>query len=119
VRGRLGRRASGVAVAVRVQQDEDEGRITLEQLACGVEAARPRQRHHDHVDRLGRGERGRFLLVGHLADNVHVHPQRRAQSGPEGRISVDDESTCSFRHRGSPSQLGRAPSTGRRVGPEN
>jgi hypothetical protein len=122
VSARRGRRVVGVgvavAVAVRIQQDEDEGRIALEQFPRGLEAARPRHRHHDQVDRLGRGERGRLLLVGHLADNVHVHPERSAQSRPEGRVPVDDESTCSF-HRASPSQLRRAPSTGRRVGPES
>jgi hypothetical protein len=101
VRGRLGLRAVAVPVAVAApfQHDDDEGRVTLEQLACGVEAARPRHRQHDHVDRLDRGERARFLLVGYLSDDAHVVPERRAQPRPEGRIPVDDQSTCPFRHR--------------------
>jgi len=115
VRARRGRRA--VAVAARIQQDDDDGRVTLEQLACGVEAARPGQRHHDQVDRLGRGERARLLLVGHLADDVNVRPERRAQPRPERRIPVDDQSTWPLRHRNPQSQLARAPSTARRAGP--
>jgi hypothetical protein len=98
VGARLGRRA--VAVATRLQQDDAEGRLTLEQLTCGVEGTPPRQRHHDQVDRLGRGERARLLSVGHLADHAHMLHERRAQPRPEARIPVDDESTCPRRHWG-------------------
>ena len=114
--GVRGRRAVAVPVTAGIQQDEDERRVTLEQLACGLEAARPRRRHHDQVDRPGRDERARFRLVGHLADDVNVHPERRAQCRPEGRIPVDDESTCPLQHRDSQSQVARPPSTGRRAG---
>jgi hypothetical protein len=65
-RGRL------ALVDAPAQQNDDERRIKLEELACGVEAARPRQRHHDELDTLERGERARFLLVVHLADDLHV-----------------------------------------------